>query len=96
MATAKGRIPGHHSEHRVVFYGLSTCVWCKRTRKFLEDQGIAFDYAYVDLLAGREREEVMTEVRRWNPRGSFPTLVVDDSRCIVGYRPEEIKEVLGL
>jgi glutaredoxin len=96
MPAAKGRIPGYHSEHHVVFYGISTCVWCKRTRRFLEEQGVAFDYFYVDLLSGYEREEVLTQVRRWNPGASFPTLVVDDSRCVVGYRPEEIKEVLGL
>jgi glutaredoxin len=96
MSEKRGSIPGHHNEHHTVFYGLSTCVWCKRTRRFLEDQGIAFDYIYVDLLSGQEREEVLAKVRRWNPGASFPTLVVDNSRCVVGYKPEEIKEVLGL
>jgi glutaredoxin-like protein NrdH len=96
MPAERGSVPGGHSEHDVVFYGISTCVWCKRTRRFLEEQGIAFDYVYVDLLTGQEREEVVAQVRRWNPKASFPTIVVDDSRCVIGYRPEEIKEVLGL
>ncbi len=96
MPAEKGSVPGRHDKHHVAFYGISTCVWCKRTRRFLEEQGVAFDYVYVDLIPGREREEVMGRVRQWNPRASFPTLVVDGSRCVVGYRPEEIKEVLGL
>jgi glutaredoxin-like protein NrdH len=96
MPTAGGSVPGRRSEHHTVFYGISTCVWCKRTRRFLEDQGVAFDYIYVDLLSGQEREEVLSQVRRWNPRASFPTIVVDDSRRVIGYRPEEIKEVLEL
>jgi glutaredoxin-like protein NrdH len=96
MPEKKGSVPGRHNEHRTIFYGLSTCVWCKRTRRFLEDQGIAFDYIYVDLLSGQEREEVLTRVRRWNLKTSFPTIVVDDSRCVVGYKPEQIKEALGL
>jgi len=62
----------------------------------LEDQGIAFDYIYVHLLSGREREEVLAQVRRWNPSVSFPTMVVDDSKCVVGYKPEQIKEALRL
>jgi len=62
----------------------------------LENEGVAFDYIYVDLVPAQEREEVVTQVRRWNPRASYPTIVVDDSKCIVGYRPEEIKEVLRL
>lgn len=96
MPAEKGSVPGRHDEHHTVFYGLSTCVWCKRTRRFLENQGIAFDYIYVDLTSGQEREEVVSQVRRWNPKASFPTLVVDDSRCVIGYKPEQIKEVLGL
>ncbi|MBM4465680.1 MAG: glutaredoxin family protein [Chloroflexi bacterium] len=96
MPSAKGSVPGRHNEHHTVFYGLSTCVWCKRARQFLEDQEIEFDYIYVDLLSGRELEEVMSWVRRWNPGVSFPTLVVDSSRCVVGYKPEQIKEALGL
>ncbi len=96
MPAEKGSVPGRHNEHHVVFYGLSTCVWCKRTRQFLEDQGITFDYIYVDLLSGHEREDVVAQVRRWNPSVSFPTIVVDNSRCVVGYKPEQIKEALGL
>ncbi len=96
MTTEKGSVPGDHNEHNTVFYGISTCVWCKRTRRFLENEGVAFDYIYVDLVPAQEREEVVTQVRRWNPRASYPTIVVDDSKCIVGYRPEEIKEVLRL
>ena len=96
MPEAKGSVPGPHDEHRIVFYGLSTCIWCKRTRQFLESQGVAFDYVYVDLLRGQEREEVLALVRQWNPATSFPTVVVDDSTCVVGYRQEEIKEALGL
>ena len=96
MPQKKGKVPGRHDEHHVAFYGISTCIWCKRTRKFLEDQGVAFDYVYLDLLSGQEREETLAQVRRWNPAVSFPILVVDDSKCVIGYRPESIKEALGL
>ena len=96
MTEAQGSVQGSHNEHHVKFYGLSTCIWCKRTRQFLESQGVAFDYAYVDLLRGQEREEALTVVRRWNPATSFPTIVVDDSKCVVGYKEDELKEALGL
>jgi len=38
---------------------------------------------------------VMKTVERWNPAGSFPVLVVDDSRCIIGFREDEIRAALG-
>jgi glutaredoxin len=96
MAEAKGCVEGSNNQHQIVFYGLSTCIWCKRTRQFLEDQGVAFDYIYVDLLRGQEQDDAKAQVRRWNPSVSFPTIVVDDTRCVVGYRPDELKEALGL
>jgi glutaredoxin len=96
MPEAKGSIPGPHNEHYAIFYGLSTCVWCRRTRQFLEDQGVKFDYVYVDLLKGQERKEAMEQVRRWNSAVSFPTIVVDDGQCVIGYKPEKLKEALEL
>jgi len=96
MAQPSGSVAGPNNEHTIFFYGLSTCIWCKRTRQFLEDQGTSFDYAYVDLHHGQEREDLVTEIRRWNPSVSFPTVVIDDARCVVGYKPEQLKEALGL
>jgi glutaredoxin-like protein NrdH len=29
---------------KVVMYGLSTCIWCKKTRQLLTDLGVDFDY----------------------------------------------------
>ena len=34
----------------VKLYALSTCIHCKKTKEFLTDSGISFDYLFVDLL----------------------------------------------
>jgi glutaredoxin len=96
MPTAKGAVSGTQNAHQIRFYGLSTCVWCRRTRALLEELDVPFDYVYVDLLQGQERQDSIAEVRRWNKAGSFPTLVIDGTRAVVGFRPEEIKKALGL
>lgn len=96
MPQARGHVAGRHDEHHVVLYALSTCIWCRRTRQLLEEQGVSFDYVYVDLLRSVEREDVLAEVRKFNPAGSFPTTVVDGFQCIVGFHPEDIKEMLSL
>ncbi len=79
----------------VMLYALSTCVWCKRTKRLLNELGIEYDYVDVDLLQGDEREKANEKVRVWNPSGSYPTIVINDSQCIVGFDPDKIKEVLG-
>jgi glutaredoxin-like protein NrdH len=50
----------------------------------------------VDLLNSEEKDQVMQVVAKWNPECSFPTLVVNDSKCIVGFKEKEIREALKL
>ena len=70
----------------VRLFALSTCIWCRKTKKLLDSLNIAYDYIYVDTLKGKEKEEVMDEVERWNPRCSFPTLVYNNETCITGFK----------
>jgi glutaredoxin-like protein NrdH len=81
---------------KVMLYALSTCGWCKKTRAFLDDNGVQYDYVYVDLLTGDEKEQVLDEVRKWNPRATFPTVVVDDTESVAGFKEDRLREVLGL
>jgi glutaredoxin-like protein NrdH len=78
----------------IMLYALSTCGWCARTKELLRILGVDFDYIYVDLLEGKAQDEVMNEVERWNPKGSFPTLVIKDTIGIIGFREDEIREAL--
>lgn len=80
---------------KVMLYALSTCGWCAKTKDLLRELGVAFDYSFVDLLEGREQDDAMTQVEKFNPSGSFPTLVIDNSRSIVGFKEKEIREALG-
>jgi len=77
----------------IILYALSTCVWCKRTKRLLNELGIAYDYIFVDLLNGDEKDYAKKQMEKWNPRGSFPTIVIGNKKCIVGYDVEKIKEL---
>jgi len=81
---------------KVMLYALSTCGHCRNTRKLLTDLGVEYDYLYVDLLQGQEKEQAIALVEKWNPDCSFPTLVINDSKCIVGFKERDIKEALKL
>ena len=80
----------------VMLYTLSTCGWCARTKDLLRELGVAFDYMYVDLLEDKEQDEAMNQVEKWNPSGSFPTLVINNRKSIVGFREKEIREEFGI
>ena len=87
-------VPGKNSGH-IMLYALSTCGWCQKTKKLLEDLGVAYDYEYVDNLHGEEREKAIKEIKAWNPNTNFPTLVIDNKKCIIGFQENEVREALG-
>ena len=76
-------------------YSLSTCSHCRRTKEFFTSQGIEFEFTDVDLLTGDERRTVVEQVRKINPRVSYPTIIIGDT-VIVGFQEREIREALGL
>ena len=80
---------------KVLLYALSTCGWCGKTKELLRQMGIAFDFVYVDLLEGSEQDDAITQVEKYNPAGSFPTLVINNRKVIVGFREQDIREALG-
>jgi glutaredoxin len=81
---------------KILLYALTTCVWCKKTKKLLNDIGVKYSFIFVDELEGKEKEKTMKQLKKWNPRCSFPTVVINDKKCIVGFKEDEIKEALGL
>jgi glutaredoxin-like protein NrdH len=96
MTEQRGHVVGVHHEHAVLLYALSTCIWCKKTRQLLEDEGITFDFVYVDLVEAEERREIREYIRNLSSSTSFPAIIIDQKDCIIGYKPEEIKRRLGL
>ena len=80
---------------KIMLYALSTCVWCKKTKEFLTKLGVEFEYTFVDLLNSENKEKIRKEVEKWNPRCSYPTMVINDKVVIVGFKTDEIKEALG-
>lgn len=79
---------------KLMLYALSTCIWCKKTKQLLNDLGVEYDYVFVDLMIGAEKDEAIKIITKWNPDGSFPTLVLNDDKCIVGFKEAEIREAL--
>lgn len=79
---------------KVMLYALSTCVWCKKTKRLLNQLGVDYSYVDVDLASTEDKEQINSVVLRWNPSGSYPTIVIDDRQSITGYDPDKIKGVL--
>ena len=82
-------------EQEILMYTLSTCSHCRATKKFLSECGVKYEFTDVDLLDGAERKAILEDIRKFNPRCSFPTIVIGD-KVIIGHKEDQIKEALGL
>jgi len=79
----------------VMLYALSTCPYCRMTKKYLDDNEVEYDAIDVDLLEGDERTTVLAEVKRLSGGTSFPVLLIDDE-VIVGFNKAAINKQLDL
>jgi glutaredoxin-like protein NrdH len=86
-------IPGK-KKGNIVLYALSTCGWCAKTRNLLKELGVEYSYEYVDLLDGEDQDNIMNTIRKWNPACSFPTMVINNNKCVIGFKEDEIRKEL--
>ena len=90
------RVEGSNRSHEVKLYALSTCPFCKKVKALLRDHDVAYEYVDMDLQSREDRQRLREEVVKHNPRSSYPTLIVDGDKVVVGYHEDRIKEVLGI
>ncbi len=85
----------------VHLYALSTCPYCRMTKKFLEENGIQYELTEVDTLEGSPDDPdtpkgaAVAEVKQLSGGTSVPVLVAD-GEVVVGFNKTRITSVLGL
>jgi glutaredoxin len=86
------KVTGTNNKHKVFVYALSTCAWCKKTKKFLKDKGIEFEFVDVDLCDKEDLEQIKNDISKHGLSMSFPIVIVDDKNLIVGFREDKLNE----
>lgn len=90
------KVSGKEDSHKVIVYALSTCVWCKMTKQFLNENNVAYEFLDVDLLEEEDKDKVRKEILKRSGSVNFPTIIVDDKNVIQGFQKTEIKKVLKI
>ena len=89
-------VVGEKKDHKVMVYTLSTCGWCKKMKALLKDLGVEYSYVDLDQVHGEEAKQVRADLKKYNPRASAPTVVIDDgSEVIIGFDEEKIRRLLA-
>lgn len=78
----------------ILLYALSTCIWCRKTKKLLEELQVEYRWIDVDLIENIEdKTAVQREIVKWNPDASYPTMVINNKECVKGFDEDRIREV---
>ncbi|RMG70005.1 MAG: glutaredoxin family protein [Nitrospirae bacterium] len=80
-------------EKKVVLFALSTCPACKKTKALLKELGVDAVVVDLDTVDRESRDKLLEEVRKFNPRETFPTLVINGGeKVVVGFSESEIRQ----
>jgi glutaredoxin-like protein NrdH len=90
------KVSGKKTNHKVTVYALSTCIWCKLTKQFLNDNNVEYEFVDVDLTDEEDKQKIHETIQNKGGSLSYPTTIVDDKVVITGFRKDKLKEALEI
>lgn len=78
---------------KIVIYALSTCLWCRKTKKYFEEKGLPYESVEYDKLDDKQQTEVIKHIKACGGTGSFPFVKIDGA-CVQGFNPEDFDRAL--
>ncbi|HTZ17637.1 MAG TPA: glutaredoxin family protein [Dissulfurispiraceae bacterium] len=79
---------------KVRLYSLSTCAACRKVKQFLDDNKVEYESIVVDTLDSGEQWLMSKELKKYNPSGSYPTVVVEE--VVKGFDEPLLRQTLGI
>lgn len=76
-------------------YGLTSCTYCRATKKFLRKHDVEYDEIFVDQLDEDEKNKVVDYIKELTGGTLFPVTVCDAGHS-VGFAKKELRDLLGL
>jgi glutaredoxin len=92
---AKGVEGEKGTEDDILVFTLSTCMWCKKCKRFLDDRNLKYRYIELDKIEKQDKSKILDYLREnYSQRISYPFLVCKKGH-VVGYNPNQYEELLG-
>ena len=79
---------------KVSMYTLSTCPWCRKTKKYFTENRIPFEYTDYDLADAATQDRIIREMEAAGANG-FPFVRIGD-QIVEGWNPARYAELLGI
>jgi len=90
-------VAGTKTDRRLRLYALSTCAFCRRAMKYLEDHDFQYEYVHLDKIDFEVKREAKIELRsRYDNLPVFPILTVDEKAAVSGFVEDKWAGMLGI
>ncbi|MHA1994892.1 MAG: glutaredoxin family protein [Candidatus Hodarchaeales archaeon] len=88
-------VEGPRDRHKIFVATLSTCMWCKKGKEWLKENGYAYSYLDVDKIPLEDKNRLKAELHAtFGVRPRFPFIVVDKLSVDSGYNPDIWEDML--
>ena len=88
------KVEGEKDKRDIQIFTLSTCMWCKKCKRYLDEKDIKYSYIDMDKIEYRHKQQIIDFLKAtYKERVSYPFLICD-SKAIVGYNPSKYDEML--
>ncbi len=78
----------------ILLFTLSTCMWCKKCKSFLNDRNMTYRFIDVDKIELKDKSKILDYLKStYQERISYPFLVCEKGH-VVGYNPNKYVELL--
>lgn len=87
-------ILGINEGNRIVMYGANWCPDCRKSKAFLEDNKINFQYIEIDKPENEWAIPIIKELN--NGKRKIPTIIINDDTVLVEPENEELRQALKI
>ncbi|MFX1365664.1 MAG: glutaredoxin family protein [Promethearchaeota archaeon] len=86
-------VKGSKKNRDIILLTLSTCMWCKKCKTWLEENDIQYRYVDVDKIKPIEKLQIIEYLKyTYQNRVSYPYMICDNE-VVVGYNPSKYEEL---
>ena len=89
-------VDGTREQYTKIFmFAISTCMWCKRGKRWLEENGYSYSYLDIDKLDVKVKDKLKADIKGvFGVRPRFPFVVINNTEWNSGYNPDVWKEMI--
>lgn len=81
-------------EENILIFTLSTCQWCKKCKRFLNEKKMKYRYIDVDKIDPKDKATILNYLKStYQSRISYPFFVCESGH-VAGYNPNKYMELL--